>query len=368
MARPMDDRLCYYTGVRPIWNEPRAEYVSQSWLGNSALVTRRKAVAVPEGVPFFFISVIGDQYAFLKDAYYIPLMLRHEAPSPSATKGQTDFLDQIEQPSPVQTANLSEAARTYLATIGNVNPDQDVDTAALLWRHVLAIGYAPAYLAEHEDGIRADWPRIPLPATKERLRASAELGKQLSALLDTEQPVPYITTGTVRPELRVIADLAKLDGTPPNPNAGDFDLRARWGYASTNGIVMGGTGKLTQRPYTDDEVAAIKTGAEALGLTLDQALDRLGRTTCDVYLNDRLCWRNVPTRVWDFTIGGYQVMKKWLSYREYALLNRPLTIDEVRHVMGMARRLAAVRLLEPALDANYAAVVADRYAWSPVAT
>ncbi len=36
-----------------------------------------------------------------------------------------------------------------------------------------AIGYAPAYLAEHEDGTRADWPRIPLPATADRLRASA---------------------------------------------------------------------------------------------------------------------------------------------------------------------------------------------------
>ena len=31
--------------------------------------------------------------------------------------------------------------------------------------------------------------------------------------------------------------------------------------------------------------------------------------------------------------------------------------------MGMARRLAAVRLLEPALDANYAATLADTYAW-----
>jgi hypothetical protein len=131
---------------------------------------------------------------------------------------------------------------------------------------------------------------------------------------------------------------------------------------------MGGTGKLAPRAYTDDELAAIRTGSEALGLTLDQALARLGRTTCDVYLNDRVYWRNVPTRVWDFTIGGYQVMKKWLSYREYALLDRPLKLDEVRHVIGMARRLAAVRFLEPALDANYAAITADTYPWPAAAT
>ena len=46
---------------------------------------------------------------------------------------------------------------------------------------------------------------------------------------------------------------------------------------------------------------------------------------------------------------------------------RPLSIDEVRHVVGMARRLAAVRLLEPALDTNYAAAVENSYPW-PVAS
>ena len=33
--------------------------------------------------------------------------------------------------------------------------------------------------------------------------------------------------------------------------------------------------------------------------------------------------------MWDYTIGGYQVVKKWLSYREKPLLGRSLTPDEV---------------------------------------
>jgi hypothetical protein len=28
----------------------------------------------------------------------------------------------------------------------------------------------------------------------------------------------------------------------------------------------------------------------------------------------------VPEPVWNYTLGGYQVLKKWLSYRESALL------------------------------------------------
>lgn len=74
-------------------------------------------------------------------------------------------------------------------------------------------------------------------------------------------------------------------------------------------------------------------------------------------------WKNVPIRVWEYTIGGYQVMKKWLSYREEKLLGRALTRDEVRYVQEMARRMAAILLLEPALDANYASVKAHAYVW-----
>jgi len=71
----------------------------------------------------------------------------------------------------------------------------------------------------------------------------------------------------------------------------------------------------------------------------------------------------MPTRVWEYTIGGYQVIKKWLSYREHDLLGRSLTQEETREVMNMARRIAALLLLGPALDKNYAAVRESCYSW-----
>ncbi len=94
----------------------------------------------------------------------------------------------------------------------------------------------------------------------------------------------------------------------------------------------------------------------ALGLTFEEALACLGATTFDVHLNEEAYWANVPAKVWAYSIGGYQVMKKWLSYREYALLGRPLSAET-------ARRLTTLRLLEPALDANYNAVRAETYPW-----
>ena len=56
-------------------------------------------------------------------------------------------------------------------------------------------------------------------------------------------------------------------------------------------------------------------------------------------------------------------MKKWLSYRERPLLGRALTLDELTEVMHMARRIATLLLLQPALKANYRAVKAACYVW-----
>ena len=77
------------------------------------------------------------------------------------------------------------------------------------------------------------------------------------------------------------------------------------------------------------------------------------QVSLNAYLNDTAYWRNVPASVWEYTIGGYQVIKKWLSYRERGLLGRALTTDEAREVTHMARHIAAIVLLYPALDTNY---------------
>jgi len=96
---------------------------------------------------------------------------------------------------------------------------------------------------------------------------------------------------------------------------------------------------------------------------MGEATGQLGEDTRDVYLNDVAYWQNIPARVWDYTIGGYQVIKKWLSYREEDFLGRPLKVSEVQEVTNMARRIGAILLLEPELDANYEAVKRSPYQW-----
>ena len=75
---------------------------------------------------------------------------------------------------------------------------------------------------------------------------------------------------------------------------------------------------------------------------LGNAISTLGETTFDVHLNERAYWRNVPAGVWNYQLGGYQVLKKWLSYRESKVLGRPLLAAEVQHFTDTARRIGAV--------------------------
>ena len=67
-----------------------------------------------------------------------------------------------------------------------------------------------------------------------------------------------------------------------------------------------------------------------------------GDTMFDIYLNDRAYWRNVPTNVWGYKLGGHQVLKKWLSYRERKVLGRPLLPEEVQHFAEVGRRVSGV--------------------------
>ena len=114
----------------------------------------------------------------------------------------------------------------------------------------------------------------------------------------------------------------------------DFALTAGWGHFGSGDAVSPGKGRVDQRPPTADERAALGDASRVLG-----------ETTFDVHLNGRAWWSNVPAAVWDYKLGGYQVLKKWLSYREHRVLGRPLRAEEVQHFTDTARRIAAILLL-----------------------
>ena len=172
------------------------------------------------------------------------------------------------------------------------------------------------------------------------LLASASRGEQIAALFDPDIPVSGVTTGTIRPEIASIA-------VPTTASGAQRDWRLTgWGSRSDKGITMPGRGRTGSRAYGLAETATAQHAA------------LLGDTTRDVWISAASFWRNIPESVWDVHIGGYQVLKKWLSYRDRSILARPLTEAEVEHVQSIARRLAALLLLGPELDASHRACAA----------
>ncbi|MCX7424744.1 MAG: N-6 DNA methylase [Planctomycetia bacterium] len=351
-----DVRWAYLANIRPLFSEPSPELLRQRFAGNRFLITRDTADKSPEGPPFYAASVVCDYDSISGHARHFPVMLRPNGP---ATNGG-ELFDKT-QPH----ANLSKPARKYLSTLRIKDPDADMGTAGLIWMHALAIGYSPGYLTENADGIRRDWPRIPLPANRKTLETSAALGEEVAALLETESDVPGVTAGKLHALFRTIASMAKTGGGQINQNAGDLAVEAGWGHFGKGGAVMPGKGKVVEREYLEDEAKAIDAEATARGMSPPDARRLLGKTTLDVYLNDAAYWRNIPLNVWEYTIGGYQVIKKWLSYREDKILGRALKPDEAREVMNIARRIAAIILLQPALDENYNNVKSAAFDWPP---
>ena len=161
----------------------------------------------------------------------------------------------------------------------------------------------------------------------------------------------------------MIGAISRAVGGWLKTDAGELAVKAGWGHRGKGDAVMPGKGKAVERDYSTDERQAIADGAKLLGLSPKDALALLGDRTLDVYLNDSAYWKNVPLRVWEYTIGGYQVIKKWLSYRESEILKRSLKMEEVYEVRDMARRIAAILLLQPQLDANYEAIKKATYQW-----
>jgi predicted helicase len=343
--RPFDVRWLYWEPEGKLLDEKRAEYFSSVFSGNLALVAQqkpRREWSKPQ-----VIGSIGCLDLMDRGASCLPVYLTNVG-------GQSLF-DSAGATADGPIANLTDDARTYVGGLGST-PESIAFSA-------VSILHAPTYSQENLGALQQDWPRVPLPATLEALRASAMLGRRVAALLDVETPVDAVTTGKVRRDLSPLGVLSSVSGGQLDPATGDLAVSSGWGHAGRGGVTMPGKGRAAERPYTGAELAAFREGLADLGLSYDQFMACLGGACYDVYLNERAYWRCVPARVWTYTIGGYQVMKKWLSYRERPLLGRDLTPEEARYVTEMARRIAAIVLLQPALDANYERVKADTYSW-----
>ena len=315
--RPFDNRWLYWEKDTKLLDEKRADYRPHVFEGNLWLGSSKREIQADFTHGTWVHDLANWKYGFW-GAHLFPAWLLG------------DGLDS--HGDSARRANLSATAQRYLHRLG-----LDVED---LFHHVLTVMHDPAYRKDNAGGFRMGWPHIPLPGwpggggedAAAALAKSAAQGRELAALLDSDTAVPSETQGPLRPEFAVMAVPATIDGR--NMSGQDFAITAGWGHHGTGDAVMPGQGCTAERSFTPEERA-----------TLGGALPALGETTFDIYLNGSAFWRNVPAAVWNYRLGGYQVLKKWLSYREHTVLGRALKLDEVQHFRDTARRIAAIQTI-----------------------
>lgn len=146
-----------------------------------------------------------------------------------------------------KTANL---APEFVAALGKVIGHTPTPEDTLAW--IYAVLYAPSYRSRYADFLKRDFPRIPLPPSRDLFEQLVAAGRELIALHTMGKTLPRITRFDVAGSNEVV--------------------KVRW--------VPGSDGK--------------------------------GR----VYINDAQCFDAVPQGVWDTHIGGYRVAEKWLKDRK----------------------------------------------------
>ena len=324
LYRPFDQRWLFWESNTKLLDEKREDYWEAHY--NAA-------------------SIVCSQSN--RKAFDPPCLTRNLASLHVIEKGSTVFPSAFWITTVPGTEEIRENYSDFVLHLyeGSINPED-------VFFYALAIMHTPQYRLENAGALLGDWPRIPLPATAELLAHSASLGRRLAELLDAESTLDIP---------REFTFLAALKLPPPShgipvPLEQALRITAGWGSRGQGSTVMPGRGRLVERPWTPAELTRLQN------LSSD-APTLLGATCVDVYLNSptgdefSVFWSAVPSYVWNYTLGGYQVLKKWLSYREQSLLGRPLRPEEAAWFSEVVRRIAAILLLGPALDASYAAIL-----------
>lgn len=329
--RPFDVRWAYWDPDTKLVNEKVPELIPNVYAGNRFLTAgQRNRMGIfyrPQAT-----SVLTDYHLVESNVSIFPAHVRQDS--------------QNVEP------NVVKSVKEHLTGRGLTSDD--------LFDHIVATLNAPSYEDDNMDALRIDWPRVPFPGGNEAFLASADLGRRLGTLLNAEIEVDGVTRGALYDGLAAIA----------LPYGSSYSVTAGWGsiQRKPNGtrLTMPGAGTATERDWTAAERQALERIATRHDLDPDVTLGLLGQTVVDVAINGSTGWAAVPSKVWSYTQGGYQVLKKWLSYRELDVLGRDLTGQEIMHFAKTARRITEILCMGPALDAVHALAREDAVQWSDV--
>ncbi len=158
-----------------------------------------------------------------------------------------------------------------------------------VFHYVYAVLYAPSYREKYAQFLKTDFPRIPFTPDPELFGELAALGKRL-------------------------VDLHLLRSDELDPPLARFEGEGDNRVAPTSGK----------------------------GFRYDEETER-------VCINKAQCFAPVPAELWEYRIGGYQVLQKWLKDRK----DRRLSMEEIKTYCRIVTALAKTVAIQEEIDALY---------------
>lgn len=319
MYRPFDVHFTYYTGkARGFICRPRSEVMGQMLAGdNIGFHLCRQVVSGSWKHVLVTREITDDCYVSNKTrerGYTLPL---YQIPTEKERAEQSSLLNVFAWPPDPENHNRTpNLSPTFIADLEaklnlRFNPIQrEADDGEFgpedVFHYIYAVLHSPTYRERYAEFLKIDFPRVPLTSDPAMFRALAALGGELTALhlLESQDVLIPITSYPV-----------------PGDN------RVEKGYPK----------------YT------IETGrdvpAERLHPPEDVPAERLyGR----VHINQTQYFDGVPQDVWEFRVGGYQVLDKWLKDRR----GRQLTYDDLTHYQRVVVALQRTMEVMAEIDAT----------------
>lgn len=301
LFRPFDTRALYWEPDEKLLNEARRELIPY-WLHPST--TPQVSIVAPQtrrrvgASRLYATHAVGGFNAIDPDARVFPLY----GPTSMNTGGAGQSV--IDASLSATGSSPTTVSIEWIRAAKSILSCRDTEAAEAVFYALIAVSHSGDWI--ETQAIESDsFPTIPIPGDAAHLRAAADIGKALVALLDPDTPVDGVTTGQIRPHLR---DLGL-----PDPVTGD------------------------------QRITSGRKGASA------------GRRRgIDVYWDSSHAWRNIPDHVWGYAIGGFQVLPKWLSYRM-----DPITQKDRDDFRLLCRRIQAISDLSDDCNAAFAAAVTN---------
>jgi hypothetical protein len=296
LYRPFDVRQTYYTAkAGGFMVRPRPEVMRHMLAGKNCAISLVRSTEIVGGYEHVFAANLLTTHhtVSIKEVnYHFPLWLYEDD---------------------IRAANFSPSFLAVLQSALNLTPAdyRPEDPAAPLhaekiFHYLYAVLHSPAYRQRYAAFLRTDFPRIPIPASRAVFDALAQLGAQLVQWHLLEHPTAQAIGGS--PSL-----LPAGKGAHPRWFGTDFSLQ-KVGEKSKSLADLSGT---------DDQVGK-------------------------VFINTTSGFAHVRQSVWQHTIGGYQVLHKWLDDRRKA--GRSLSHDDITHWLRVYAALDATQTLMQQVD------------------